>query len=471
MTCPLSAFSRRCLLFLGLAALPFPVVATITVEAGPNQTLIDFNGDGREFVTFDGTGTLDPENTAQKIEWFYGAEQVGTGYTPTVQVFLGTYVFKLAITDTEGTVRNDSVTMRVRSIVDPTPDAGPDQTVFDDDHDGKATIFLDGSASSDPDGAIRSYEWLVRGEVLSRDLITSITLPPGEHTVILHAIVADGTVYADEATVTVAWAPTVTASDQIAPHLPPNTLDGDLATRWAAEGTPSILYDLHMTTRMKAVSIAFFRGDERASAFSLDVSLDGANWNTVFTGQSSGASNALEVFDFDDVPARYVRIRGAGNTVDTLNSYTEVALDWELTAHDGNANGLPDAWEQVYVGGLFPDSTTDHDGDLFDALTEWIWGTDPMDPDVSPRVIIESQRAGVAQLRFRAPLATGIGYVDVFRQFAVESNTTLEADDWTLAGVFDVTPSNRTIRTVPFPVAGVDRFLRVIMSLEPLSED
>ena len=37
--------------------------------------------------------------------------------------------------------------------------AGPDQTVADNDRDGTELVTLDGSASSDQDGSIVSYEW------------------------------------------------------------------------------------------------------------------------------------------------------------------------------------------------------------------------------------------------------------------------------------------------------------------------
>ncbi|MDW3179915.1 MAG: hypothetical protein R8J94_21165 [Acidimicrobiia bacterium] len=43
--------------------------------------------------------------------------------------------------------------------VPPIAVAGPDQEIFDVDADGRITVSVDGSASSDPDGSIVSYEW------------------------------------------------------------------------------------------------------------------------------------------------------------------------------------------------------------------------------------------------------------------------------------------------------------------------
>jgi poly(beta-D-mannuronate) lyase len=44
------------------------------------------------------------------------------------------------------------------------------------------------------------------------------------------------------------------------------------------------------------------------------------------SGQSSGTTTALQPFDFPDVPARYVRIVGHGNSQSDWNSLTEVDI-------------------------------------------------------------------------------------------------------------------------------------------------
>jgi len=45
----------------------------------------------------------------------------------------------------------------------PIANAGPDQTVTDSDNNGVETVQLTGAASSDPDGAVASYEWYTAG--------------------------------------------------------------------------------------------------------------------------------------------------------------------------------------------------------------------------------------------------------------------------------------------------------------------
>lgn len=68
----------------------------------------------------------------------------------------------------------------------PTADAGPDQTVMDNDENGSESITLDGSGSSDPDGTIDTYEWSSDSGVTIPDgMSPTANFPVGAHTVTL----------------------------------------------------------------------------------------------------------------------------------------------------------------------------------------------------------------------------------------------------------------------------------------------
>jgi hypothetical protein len=109
---------------------------------------------------------------------------------------------------------------------------------------------------------------------------------------------------------------------------PGNTVDNDLNTRWSANGDGAwIRYDLGQMRTVSHVRIAVYRGDTRRNFFDLQVSSDGASWATVLVGaHSSGTTIFEETYDFADVPARYVRYVGHGNTLSTWNSLTEVSI-------------------------------------------------------------------------------------------------------------------------------------------------
>lgn len=110
-------------------------------------------------------------------------------------------------------------------------------------------------------------------------------------------------------------------------NLPVNTVDGSTGTRWAAQGDGQwIRYDLQAEKTVSRVRIAWYKGDARKEKFDIQVSRDGSAYSTVWSGQSSGLTSALETFDFGGVSARYVRIVGHGNTSNTWNSITETEI-------------------------------------------------------------------------------------------------------------------------------------------------
>lgn len=136
-------------------------------------------------------------------------------------------------------------------------------------------------------------------------------------------------------------------------NIPENTLDLNLGTRWSALGDGQwIAYDLGSSHTVGAVNIAFYRGDKRITYFAIETSQDGSSWVQVFTGQSSGASKALETFTFPGISARYVRIIGHKNSENDWNSLTEVELH---EGYEPSETGLPPGFIQVQVLSGIPD--------------------------------------------------------------------------------------------------------------------
>ena len=117
----------------------------------------------------------------------------------------------------------------------------------------------------------------------------------------------------------------ITASEVPEPeNVPANTMDGDLGTRWAAEGEQWIRYDFANPREISAVWIAFWKSDARSTLFKIEVSEDGENFKTVFDGQQSNKEDALAEYRIDPVVARSVRITGYGNTSNAWTSVLEV---------------------------------------------------------------------------------------------------------------------------------------------------
>jgi glucose/arabinose dehydrogenase len=114
-------------------------------------------------------------------------------------------------------------------------------------------------------------------------------------------------------------------------NVPANTMDDNLATRWSANGDNQwIRFDLGSARMIGHVRVAVYQGNVRRNRFDIQTAnaLDGP-WSTAFSGESSGTTIAEELYDFADVPARYVRYLGHGNVGASnpfINSVTEISL-------------------------------------------------------------------------------------------------------------------------------------------------
>lgn len=141
-----------------------------TADAGRAQTVRE-----GERVSLDGTGSADPDGAVASYAW---SQVLGSDLVPAVSLegaatakpafvapsvpqgsVLVALTFALTVTDDAGaTARATVMVTVVRANNPPVAEAGAAQTVSEG-----AAVALDGSASSDSDGAIASYSWAQTG--------------------------------------------------------------------------------------------------------------------------------------------------------------------------------------------------------------------------------------------------------------------------------------------------------------------
>jgi unsaturated chondroitin disaccharide hydrolase len=110
-------------------------------------------------------------------------------------------------------------------------------------------------------------------------------------------------------------------------NVPANAIDGNLATRWSASGDGQWLrLDLGAPRLVTKVTVAYYKGDERAARFDLQTSSDAVAWTTRARAVTSATTTQGETYDVPDVTARYVRLVGHGATGTPWNSVTEIAV-------------------------------------------------------------------------------------------------------------------------------------------------
>ena len=161
------------------------------------------------------------------------------------------------------------------------------------------------------------------------------------------------------------------------PNYPEDTLDGDLNTRWSAQGDGQyITYDLGRVELVQSIDLAFYQPSGiRTNWFDVLLSNDNVAWRSALTN-ASGTNAALGNFDFGDWPARYVRFVGHLNSQNNFNSLTEAVIHY-APATDSDNDGLPDFWEMYYFSNLDQTADGDPDGDSQSNMYEFLHGTDP----------------------------------------------------------------------------------------------
>lgn len=121
----------------------------------------------------------------------------------------------------------------------------------------------------------------------------------------------------------------VQASDFQKGREPDYAYDGDLDTRWSANGLDNwIQIDLDGKKTVKGLKIAFFNSNTRESTIDIEVSEDGPFWETVVDdGVSDIGSKDYSTFLFSEpVTVQYLRIINKGNTQNQWISITEIEV-------------------------------------------------------------------------------------------------------------------------------------------------
>jgi len=116
-------------------------------------------------VLLNGSSSIDPDGTIISYLWeqlpggtqipLSGASTATASFTaPPVTAAGETLMFQLTVTDDDGLVSTDTVSIDVINTINPVADAGDEQTVTEGD-----MVTLDGTDSTDADGTIVSYLW------------------------------------------------------------------------------------------------------------------------------------------------------------------------------------------------------------------------------------------------------------------------------------------------------------------------
>lgn len=133
----------------------------LTYYAAPNERPVadaggPYSGTEDQDVTFNGSGSYDPDDDPLTYRWDFGDGSTGSGEKSTHAYSTGgTYTVTLIVNDGKADSDPDTTTATIAHVNDaPVADAGPDQSAVVGE-----TVTFDGTSSFDEDGTITSYDW------------------------------------------------------------------------------------------------------------------------------------------------------------------------------------------------------------------------------------------------------------------------------------------------------------------------
>ncbi|MCD8482136.1 MAG: hypothetical protein LR015_05375 [Verrucomicrobia bacterium] len=141
-------------------------------------------------VLLDGSASFDPDGDAIVLyQWKIGNSVIATGAQVAPILPVGTHTITLVVTDAWNMQGSADVVVTVYrpALVAPIANAGPDQTLRDNNDSGSEAVQLDGSASYDPLGPIGiiEYRWLLNDVEIATGVRPMVTLPVGQHDITL----------------------------------------------------------------------------------------------------------------------------------------------------------------------------------------------------------------------------------------------------------------------------------------------
>ena len=221
-------------------------------------------------LTFDGSGSYDPDGDPLTYAWDFGDGSTGTGVNPThVYTAGGTYTVTLVVNDGKVDSEPSTTSAIITEVNDsPVADAGPDQTALVDE-----VVTFDGSGSDDIDGYITTYDWDFGDETTGTGMTTAHAYATaGTYTVVLTVTDNGGLTDTDMAIVTVLEAPTYPTM-----HVADITMS--LATRTAGRNT--------FTSGIATVTVVDANGDPVGG-----VTVYG-QWSGLTSDSDSGITDAI----------------------------------------------------------------------------------------------------------------------------------------------------------------------------------
>lgn len=215
-------------------------------------------------------------------------------------------------------------------------------------------IYLDGVPMSNFNSDVSAYtlnEYRVGNITAEASSDTIVSIKQAEDVGDTAFVIAESSKTGNKAVYTVTFSDDVHSMMDVSTYVPEKVItsvdgepiteitDGDPTTAWGKGYPDWVGFDLGSEKELREMKVMWSQGSARYSYFSIDVSNDYKNWTTVYDGQSY-MTDEFETYSFDPVQARYIRLYGTGNSV---NTWTTI-LEMRVTAFEDAFNDISNHW-------------------------------------------------------------------------------------------------------------------------------
>ena len=163
------------------------------------------SGDIPLTVSFDASGSSDPDGDAITYSWDFGDGSSDTGISPShIFTAVGVFSVVLTVTDSRGAATTATESITVNAVPNDPPVAAITASAISGD--SPLSVTFDASGSTDPDGDVLSYSWdFQNGSTSDKTVVTTVFSTAGTYIVSLTA--DDGKGGTDVATITISVSP------------------------------------------------------------------------------------------------------------------------------------------------------------------------------------------------------------------------------------------------------------------------
>jgi hypothetical protein len=136
----------------------------------------------------------------------------------------------------------------------------------------------------------------------------------------------------------------ISASGSEPPDTPDNVNDDNLTTKWSVNGDNQwLLFKLVGSYKISHLTVAFLSGQKYESYFDIYASINNVTWDPILIkAVSCNFSGDKQVFDFPEAKTGteylYIKLIGHGNSLNTLNTISELKIFGLLSGNPGSFN-------------------------------------------------------------------------------------------------------------------------------------